>query len=374
MSIEILPNDLPDAIVNKFQQAQDEVVVHFKPQPYDIGPRIIKIANKKQPLVITGLDPDGKKVNKNQPGIMPAIRGTAAGLLDFAPNDCGVFYIGPGCPVEMNGLRLIHEIPPYGGGVLAHGSATIVDLADNTQLSSLTLTNCFFETNASTAISVRSDTARGAVPLNKAVNHIKISDCQVTGRINTGILGGNFAGIDLGYWGTVPLDMRSGVFEMNGCTLEQSVLGILAWKVLADSNSKFNVTRNYIGPTAFGVSLIFRPNVAGETVVLPCGDINILDNTIRLEKYLDLPENPGEPKAGAVGILVRVSSAADGQKVNTTIKGNEIDMTKLPPPHFPYKTIQGILYELVPPVAKPELLNHVKYHESHNTVALRPAA
>lgn len=62
----------------------------------------------------------------------------------------------------MNGLRLIHEIPPYDTYVWAHRSATIACLSDNTQDSSLTLTNCAIESNATTAISIRSDTAREA--------------------------------------------------------------------------------------------------------------------------------------------------------------------------------------------------------------------
>jgi len=371
MKTEIFPDDQPDVIVDKFLKAQGEVEVHYKAQPYDLGPQTIKITNKNVPLTIIGLDQNGKKVKQNTPGMMPAIRGTSAGLLTGQnPKDCGIFSIGPGCSVEMNGLRLIHEIPNYADNAMAHGSATIANLVDNTKESSLTLTNCAIETNATTAISIRSDTARGAAPLNKPVNHIKVCDCQVTGKANTGIVGGNYSSINLGYWGKAPLDMRHANFEISGCTINSSVFGMIVGNVLGDSKSRFDVTKNQVGLTAFGVCFMSRPNVATN---LAKGDINILNNTIKIEKYLDMPENPGEPGAGAAGILVRVSSVEDGQKVKTTIKSNQIDMTNLPKPLVNYKYNQGIVYELVPPVAQPELLKDVTYHESQNTVLLAKA-
>lgn len=97
MAIQISPNDQPDQIVSKFLQAQDEVRIPFEPEPYDIDPYIITIANKNKPLTIIRLDRDGQKVNKIQPSDMPVILGTAASLLESAPSDCGVFNIGPGC-------------------------------------------------------------------------------------------------------------------------------------------------------------------------------------------------------------------------------------------------------------------------------------
>jgi hypothetical protein len=192
----------------------------------------------------------------------------------------------------------------------------------------------------------------------------------VTGKANTGIVGGNYSSINLGYWGKAPLDMRHANFEISGCTINWSVFGMIVGNVLGDSKSRFDVTKNQVGLTAFGVCFMSRPNVATN---LAKGDINILNNTIKIEKYLDMPENPGEPGAGAAGILVRVSSVEDGQKVKTTIKSNQIDMTNLPKPLVNYKYNQGIVYELVPPVAQPELLKDVTYHESQNTVLLAKA-
>ena len=371
---EILPDDQPDVIANKFLSAQEEVRVHYKPQPYDIGPNTLKITDKKNIFRIVGLDQDGKKIKEKKPDMMPAIRGTSAGLMNPVPGsgqdpkDTGIFYIGPGCSVEMSGLRLIHEIPPYGPDVLAHGSTTIASLTDNTQESALNIANCAIETNATTAISIRSDIAPGAAPPKQPVSHIGVSDCLVKGKTNTGMLGGNYSSINLGFWGKAPLDMRKATFEMNGCTLDWSVFGVIVGKVLADSNSKFLVTGNTIGPTAFGVCCMFRANVPNEAAVFAKGHIDIAGNTIQVEKYLPLPENLGENKMGAAGIIVRVSSVEDGQKTKTTIKDNEIDMTKLPTSTENYKYRQGIVYELVPPVAQPELLKDVTSHIDHNTI------
>lgn len=372
MAIQIFPQDTPDVVVDKFQTAQGEVIVNYRAEPYDIGPQTIKLAHT--PLTITGLDRDGKPVKNNRLDLMPSIRGTSAGLLTGPnPADCGIFHIGPGCSVEMNGLHLLHEIPPYGASDKAHGSATIANLANNTQESSLKLKYCAIETNATTAISVRSDTAPAAVPANNPVNHIEVRNCQVNGKMNTGSLGGNYSAINLGFWGNAPLDLRKARFEMSNCVLDWSVFGINVWKVLADSHSKLEITRNRVGATAFGALLLFRPNRPGESVVLPKGDIDIVDNIIKIDRYLKLPENLGEPMMGAAGIIVRVSSAEDGEKVKISIQKNEIDMTKLPPPTVPYKYDQPIVYELVPPVANPRMLKNVICHIDHNNELLRAA-
>jgi hypothetical protein len=364
MPTDIFPNDPPNVIVDKFLQAQDEVRVHYKPQPYDLGPLTIKVTDKNKPLAITGLDQNGKKVTKNQPDIMPSIRGTSAGrMTDQNPTDCGIFFIGPGCSLEMNGLRLIHDIPAYPAGS-GHGSATVANLVDNTKESSLTITNCAIETNATTAINIRSDTDRGAVPVNKPVNHIKVCDCQVTGKINQGVMAGNYSSISLGFWGAKPLDMRNAAFEVSGCSLKSLVFGVAVWKVLSDSKSKFLVANNQVGPTSVGVSFLHRPNKAGEIAVFPEGEIDIRDNAINLAKYFDLPENAGEPNMGAAGIIVRASSIAD----KTTIKDNKIDMTQLLKPPVNYKYRDAVVYELIPEVAQPGLVKEVSCQIDHNTV------
>lgn len=372
MPTHIFPDDAPSVIVGKFQASQGDVIVHYRSQPYDIGPQTIKLTNT--PLRIIGLDQDGKKADKLNLEAMPAIRGTAPGLLTGQnPSDCGIFFIGPGCSVEMSGLRLIHEIPSY-GGARGHGSATIANLVDNIQESSLTITNCTLETNATAAINIRSDTAPKAAPANKPVNCIRISDSQVTGKTNQGIMAGNFSSISLGFWGKVPVDMRNGEFEVRGCTLNSLVFGVPVWKVLCDSHSKFLVTDNELGNLPCGVSFIFKPNQAGEPVSLPKGEISITDNTLTIGTFLDMPENMGEPKPfGAAGILVRVSSVEDGQKAKVTIRDNHIDMTHLPQASVTYKYIEGIVYELVPPVAQPNLLKSVTCH-IHNNVVLQPVA
>ncbi len=369
MPTDIFRDDAPNVIVGKFQAAQGDVIVHFNPQPYDIGPQTIKLT--KTPLNIIGLDQRDQQVNKLNPAAMPTIRGTSPGLLTSPnPSDCGIFHIGPGCSVEMNGLRLIHEIPPYAG--LGHGSATVANLVDNTRESSLTITNCAIETNATAAINVRSDTAGARVPPKKPVNCIRVCDCQVTGKTNQGIVAGNFSSINLGFWGQVPVDMRNGEFEVRGCTFNSLVFGVLVWKVLGDSKSKYLVTGNHVGNLAAGVSFIFKPNRAGETVVLPKGDISITDNTFKIGRYLDMPENAGEPMFGAAAILVRVSSVEDGQRVTTTIRDNHIDMTDLLPTSVTYKYKDSIVYELVPPVAQPGLLEDITCDIKHNEI-LEPA-
>jgi hypothetical protein len=311
---------------------------------FDIGVNTIKVkkGTSEAPFTIT-------IVGERE----PVIQGASPGLLTQNPEDCGIFYIGPWCSVEISGLNLQHKIPPYAADAKAgHGSATIANLVDNAQISYLHISNCKIDTNATAAISLRSDSkslSGEPWPVRENNRDFRISGCTVTGRPNlpvnpdptTFYYAGNFSSVNLGYWGKMPLDMARSKFEVSDCTFDSLFLGVAVWNVRSDASSTFLVKGNNIGMgiegqpgTAMGVSFIGKQ----VPIVLPKGTIDILDNKMRIGRYLKpLSE------AGAVGVLVRVN---EGPQTTVTIKSNTIEMA-LPKPDTPPKYAGGIVYEQI---------------------------
>lgn len=351
----------------------DSIVFYNKPDPNGLTPfegpwvdlkgNTIKVKhkgkNKNESFTILGKDSYDNEITSIS-NDMPLIKGVSGGLMEpidgkWGPQqdtveekreDIGIFHIGPGCFVKISGLHLVHEIPKYGPKEFGHSSATIANFLDNSQASSLNVNNCDIATNATTAISLRSDSVPepNPVPVPNPYGHrIEICGCTVTGKPNTGILAGNYSSVNLGYWGKAPLDMRAGSFEVKACTLDSLYLGVAVWWVRADSASMFLVAGNNLaisqGPKghkgmAIGVSFISWPETAA--VGLAAGTIAILENTMRVGQYLG---------PGAAGILVRVEGDSKA-RTTTVISGNVIDMPLRKTGDVDsYRYRDGIVYE-----------------------------
>lgn len=357
--------------------SNDTICFHNSPSnaaAFDVGQQTIKIKNGS-----SGAPFKIKIVGDNK----PVIQGTSFGLLDPNGENCGIFYIGPWCSVDIRGLHLLHQIPNYGPGQLAHGSATIANLVDNKQESYLDVSDCEIETNATTAISVRSNSAliQSVAP---GKHDVTVRDCAVTGRTNAGgYYSGNYSSLNLGFWGKAPLDMRAGSrLEVKNCTLNSLFLGVAVWNVLSDLTSTFQISENRIGTgnndgTALGVSLICKQAHPTDPIVLPKGNMNILDNTMKIGKYLKPAAD-----AGAVGVLVRVGQGPKTKvtirgngsvpETKVTIRGNDIDM-ELPPPDTTYKYMSGIVYEqIVTKVESPDFVESPTADIKNNAVYTLP--
>lgn len=364
MSFNEVYSDDPLAwIQNEIDDADDGVYIHNRRRPaYSqfVPPKEvpnIKVKNKGtkyKPFKIIGIDSNVNKVDHVCKD-MPTIKGTSPTIMgadDASSQNCGVFCIGPGCFVEICGLHLVHEIglSSYPSDIegSAHGSSTIANLVDEKE-SSLTISNCYIETYATAAISVRSDTSPGGL----GMHNVSVQGCTVTGKRPPGstdildkMIAGNYSSVNLGYWGKYPLDMSKSIVEISGCTLNSLFFGVVGMNVTGDSESVFMVAGNSIGtgPEGIALGVSFLSDPYSPVVALPKGTIAILENTIKVGRYLAL--------AGAAGIVVHVKMDMDPSDEETVeehqrrtiVRGNRIDI-QVPATSDTYPYSDGIIYQ-----------------------------
>lgn len=384
----------------------------------NIGTATIKIHGKgtsQVPFQIVGCDSQGDKIGYDSQGEevtelnddMPVIHGTSTGVM--APEeiknledgtiineiwgpfqdssqkkreDIGIFHVGPGCFVKISGLHLVQD------AVTNHGSATIANVVDNTQPSSLTVSNCRIRTIATAAISVRSYVDSTA----PAKHDVAIRGCHVIGLPDPALIPdptkkrGNYSSVNLGYWGRKPLSVST--FKVSGCILESLFLGVAVWYVSGDSNSMFLVAGNDIGigkgydgkgndGTAVGVSFSSNPKTFTNPKTLkdvtppasfPHGTIAIIENNMRIGRYMSGP--------GAAGILI---SADKDPQVRTIVSHNAICMAlmALPSddPKASFENVRGITYRQSAAFTEPNnFACNVTADIHNNSISLSPPA
>ena len=305
--------------------------------PFDFGTGNVQIREKS--VVVVG--------STQGPGSKPLFIGTAATKIYTDPAGTGVFHIDAvGHEVEIESLEIHHEFTPNPS---TFGSVTIL----NRGCSGLKVTDCEIHTFATSAINSHSKS--GAEPF--AMQHKVVSGCKVRGYAefaSTDMAGTNSC-VNVGSFGG-PVDLSGAHFEVTDCNLDSAVFGgVVLFSFECDEDSTWVIAGNTIGhdsvdpgnygefpldysqATAMGIWVgVQWPGIYNSH---PLGTLDILDNSIKLERYA-LGPSPYLGQAG--GIIVDVDYVAD-RALETTIGGNNIRV-EIPRPR-PFVLDQaGILY------------------------------